>query len=58
LAARRLDMANDRYPMRERDPMSDEDDLGRTTEEDIVGETADEEFEDIDEIEDDEELDA
>jgi hypothetical protein len=51
-------MADDRYPMRERNPMSDDEDLGRTSEEDIVGETGDDEFEDIDEMEDDEDLEA
>jgi hypothetical protein len=44
--------------VRERNPMSDDEDFGRTSEEDIVGETADDEFEDIDEMEDDEDLEA
>jgi hypothetical protein len=51
-------MAKDGYPVRERNPMSDDEDLGRTSEEDIVGETADDELDDIDEMEDDEDLEA
>jgi hypothetical protein len=51
------DMAND--PMRERNPMRDDDeDIDRTTEEDIVAGSDEEDFEDIDEMEDDEDLEA
>jgi hypothetical protein len=53
------DMANDRYPMRERNPVRDDDDIVRGPEEDIVGASDDEDFEDIDELEeDDEDLEA
>jgi hypothetical protein len=52
-------MADDRNPMRERNVMQDDDEeLGRTSEEDIIGDADDEEFDDIDEIEEDEDFEA
>jgi hypothetical protein len=51
-------MANDRNPMRERNPMQDDEELGRTTGEDIIGDADDEEFDDLDEMEEDDDLEA
>jgi hypothetical protein len=51
-------MANDRNPIRERNPMQDDEELGRTSEEDIIGDADDEEFDDIDEMEEDDDLEA
>jgi hypothetical protein len=51
-------MANDRYPMRERNPMRNDEDIDRNPEEDIVGASDEEDFEDIDELEEDEDLEA
>jgi len=54
-------MANDRNPIRERNPMRrDDEEVGRTNEEDFIGQADDDEdMDDIDEIEDeDEDLEA
>jgi hypothetical protein len=47
-------MANDRNPLRERNPLRDDEEVGRTNEEEIIGDADEEDFEDIDEMEDDE----
>jgi hypothetical protein len=50
-------MADD--PMRERrNVMQDDEELGRTSEEDIIGDADDEEFDDIDEMEEEEDFEA
>ena len=49
-------MANDRNPIRERNPMRGDEEAGRTNdEEDIISQADDEDFDDIDEMEDDDE---
>jgi len=47
-------MANDRNPIRERNPMPDDEDLDQT-EEDLVSQADDHDFDEIDEMEDDDE---
>jgi hypothetical protein len=49
-------MANDRNPIRERNPMRDDEDLDRT-EEDLVSQADDDELDDLDDMEDDDEED-
>ena len=52
-------MANDRNPIRERNPMRDDEDLDRTNEEDLVSQADDDDLDDLDEMEeDDDDLDA
>jgi hypothetical protein len=54
-------MANDRNPIRKRNPMRDEEeDLNRSNEEDLVSQADDDDLDDIDEMEedDDEDLEA
>jgi hypothetical protein len=50
-------MANDRNPIREPNPMRDDEDLDRT-EEDLVSQADDDELDDIDDMEDDDEEDV
>jgi hypothetical protein len=51
-------MANERDPLRDRNPMRSDEEAGRTNEEDLIGQADEEDFEDIDEVEDDEDLEA
>jgi hypothetical protein len=48
-------MANDRNPIRERNPMRDDEDLDRTNEEELVSQADDDDLDDLDEMEDDDE---
>ena len=47
-------MANDRNPIRERNPMPDDEDLDQT-EEDLVSQADDDDLDDLDDMEDDDE---
>jgi hypothetical protein len=51
-------MADDRNPMRERNPIRGDEEAGRSSEEEFIGQTDDEDLEDLDEMEDDEDLEA
>jgi len=51
-------MADDRNPVRDRNPMSGDEQAGRSNEEEFIGQVDDEDVEDIDEMEDDEDLEA
>jgi len=51
-------MADDRNPIRERKPMPGEEEVGRSNEEDFIGQTDVDDDEDLDEMEDDEDLEA
>jgi len=51
-------MANERDPLRDRNPMHSDEEVGRTNEEDLIGQADEEDYEDIEEMEDDEDLEA
>jgi hypothetical protein len=48
----------DRDAIGERNPMRDDEDMDRRRDEDIIGEGGDEDFEEVDELEEDEDLEA
>jgi hypothetical protein len=51
-------MANERDPLRDRNPMRSDEEVDRTNEEDLIGQADEEDYEDIEEMEDDEDLEA